>query len=60
VGTLVGSVANDGSFHVQFERGKYVRLLLKPQSGSPLQKNKEIKLKNSGRSSMTIEKDFEP
>lgn len=59
-GTKVGSVENDGSFHVQFERGKYVRLLLKPQSGSPLLKPKEIKLQNNGFSSMTIEKDFEP
>lgn len=60
VGTLIGHVENDGSFHVQFERGEYTRLLLKPLPGSPLKVNTKLKLKKEGRCSMTLTKDLEP
>lgn len=59
-GTYLGRIENDGTFHVQFERGHYIRLLLKPLSGSPLRKTTEIKLINDGRSSMTIKRDITP
>lgn len=59
-GTYVGKVENDGTFHVQFERGKYIRLLLKPQEGSPLKKTIEIKLMKNGKSSMTVARDINP
>ncbi len=59
-GTMIGNMENDGTFHVQFNRGEYVRLLLKPLSGSPLKEIRELKLLNDGRSSMTITRDFEP
>ena len=59
-GTHIGNVESDGSFHVQFNRGEYVRLLFKPLPGSPLKRVKELKLINNGRSSMKVDKDYEP
>lgn len=59
-GTLIGSVEPDGGFHVQFPRGQYIRLLLKPRANSALKHTREIKLINNGNTSMTIKNDFEP
>lgn len=59
-GTYIGDVNNDGTFHIQFDRGQYVKLLLKPLPDSPLKSIKEINLKNKGKSSMTITRDYEP
>lgn len=59
-GTLIGSVDSNGSFHVQFPRGQYIRLLLKPRANSALKHTREIRLINNGNTSMTIKNDFEP